>query len=61
MAKRIQYCFNCGEDLGIFELWPGDLPTCGKRECEREARYAREAEDAEARERAAYDNYDAYR
>lgn len=61
MAKKIQHCFNCGEELGVFELWPGDIEHCGKTECAREARYALQSQEADARERAREDDYDRYR
>ena len=41
MAKRKRCCEFCGEDLGEIEAWPGDMPTCGKPECER---YAQDSE-----------------
>lgn len=49
MAKeRMQYCFNCGAELGIYRPEPGDIECCGKRECMREMRdaYAQEREEA---------------
>lgn len=61
MAKKMQRCFYCGEDLGVFEAWPGDWLDCGKPECAREARYQQQADEAEARERAAEDNFERYR
>ncbi len=43
----MRHCFYCGEDLGRY--WAQDpLDTCGKAECNREARYA----DQEVREEA---------
>lgn len=48
--KTMHYCFNCGEELGMFEgkQRQRDMDTCGKQECDREARnYA-----AEEREQA---------
>jgi hypothetical protein len=42
MAK-MRYCFNCGEELGAYADYDR-LDTCGKRECEREARAIREEE-----------------
>lgn len=56
-----QYCFYCGEFLGDYKYYDGDIETCGKSECEREARFARQEQDAEAREQAERDNYDRYR
>lgn len=41
----MRHCFYCGEELGRY--WDKDpLDTCGKAECNREARYA----DQEIRE-----------
>lgn len=48
----MRYCCFCGDALGILTRaqWePTD--TCGKHECEQEARYAAEAERAEAHAR----------
>jgi hypothetical protein len=43
----MRHCFYCGEELGRY--WDKDpLDTCGKAECNREARYA----DQEIREEA---------
>jgi hypothetical protein len=58
MTKRMQHCFNCGEQLGIFDSWPGDLDICGKIECQREQTYAYRCRDAEAQEAAREDGYD---
>lgn len=46
---RMRHCFNCGEELGCYAEYE-PLDTCGKSECEREARYAREIERDEAHE-----------
>ena len=54
-----RFCFNCGESLGFIEnkYWDSrDRATCGKRECEREARYEEEAEREEAHEQLDRDN-----
>lgn len=59
--EKEQYCFNCGESLGIYRAYPGELQTCGKMECEREARNQERAEDEEMRERAATDHFNRYR
>jgi ribosomal protein S27AE len=48
-AKQ-RYCFNCGEDIGFYADYdPRD--TCGKQECDREARNAFAEEREEAHER----------
>ncbi len=46
---KMCHCFNCGKETGIHAYWEA-TDTCGARECEREARYARDAERAEAHE-----------
>jgi hypothetical protein len=48
--KKMRHCFFCGDELGLLASCDYDpLDTCGKQECEREAR-------AEAREQAFEDN-----
>jgi hypothetical protein len=45
----MRHCNNCGEELG--RSWHRDpYDTCGKRECEREARYQAQADREEAHE-----------
>ncbi len=61
MVKRMQYCFNCGEELGIYNKPFGDLDTCEKIECNRAERYAYREREKEARYQAEDDNYDRYR
>lgn len=61
MAKRMQHCFWCGEELGVYDAYPGDLDSCGKIECERETRYAQQVKDADAQNRAREDDCDRYR
>jgi hypothetical protein len=47
MTRRLRdvtrRCFNCGEELGAYANYDR-LDTCGKRECDREARAIREEE-----------------
>jgi hypothetical protein len=48
---KMRHCWFCGAELGVLSRkeWEfGD--TCGQSECEREARYQREIERAEAHE-----------
>lgn len=47
---KMQYCFNCGEELGPDTGWSHPLDHCGKPECAREARNAMETERSEAHE-----------
>ena len=60
MAKRMQHCFNCGEALGVYDSWPGEIEVCGSSECQREARYAEQSERAERYERASEDDFARY-
>jgi hypothetical protein len=39
--EQILHCEYCGADCGTGKRWPGDIVTCGQRECER---YARDCE-----------------
>lgn len=59
--KRMQHCFWCGEELGVYDSYPGDIEHCGKPECAREARYAIQEQNADARARAEEDHFDRYR
>jgi len=61
MVERMQHCFNCGDECGVFDNYHRDLVTCGKRECRREAREQARYEDDMARERAESDGYERYR
>lgn len=49
-APKMRHCFNCGAELGCYADYD-PLDTCGKRECEREAQDAMQAEREEAHER----------
>jgi hypothetical protein len=49
MTIRNRYCFNCGEFIGTYADYDA-LDTCGKPECEREARHEHERERQEAHE-----------
>ncbi len=48
MAPKMQHCFNCGAELGVYQHDRGDIECCGARECQREMRdaIADEREDA---------------
>jgi hypothetical protein len=48
MNKRY-YCFNCGEELPPSK-WHDRYDTCGKLECDREARHAMAEEREEEHE-----------
>jgi len=58
-AKRL-FCFWCGDDIGQNDGWSDGYEACGNRECEREARYAQQAERSDRQERAAEDDYSLY-
>ena len=59
--KKMQHCWYCGKELGVYDKYPRDRDTCGAKECEREARYDDQAERDAAAERAAEDDYRFYR
>lgn len=55
MKEQMQYCDWCGEELGVYKKYYGDVDTCGKLECQREMRYIiAEAEYNERSEREGY-------
>jgi hypothetical protein len=58
---KMQHCFWCGAELGVYESYPGDVEACGNAVCQREMRAEYRAMEDEKRERAAEDNYDRYR
>lgn len=52
MAIKERFCWHCGESLGEIDGRHCEPHmTCGKRECEREARDAEREERAQAHER----------
>ena len=59
--KRMQYCFNCGRKLGVYDKPYHDLDTCGNWECEKAAWEADMEREARIREEAERDSYDHYR
>ncbi len=61
MASKMQHCFNCGDECGVFDNYCRDIITCGKLECERVGREQARYEDDMAQERAADDYYGRYR
>jgi ribosomal protein S27AE len=61
MTAKMQHCFNCGAELGVFDAYHRDLQTCGEKECERAARDMERGEQEEAQYRAQEDNYERYR
>lgn len=47
-----RHCWNCGASMGFIEnKYYDSRDTCGKLECEREGRYAAEAERSELHHR----------
>ena len=62
MSKaKMQHCFNCGAELGVYVAYYGDLQTCGSVECGKAERKAYRAEDENAQYEAERDNFDRYR
>lgn len=59
MVKRMQRCFNCGEELGVYDNF-GELDHCGKPDCSREFRYMIECERADRRAAAEDDDFNRY-
>ena len=57
---KMQHCFNCGEELGVFVAYYGDVLTCGSPECDHEAREIYRARQEEAEEQAREDGYSRY-
>lgn len=48
---RERHCWNCGDSMGVIEdCYYDRTDTCGKSECEREARDERSSERDEAHE-----------
>jgi len=43
MTAKERFCPNCGDSMGFLD-YVDRFDTCGKRECEREARYEMQAE-----------------
>lgn len=54
MAK-MRHCFYCGEAIGEY-VDHDPLDTCGKQECEREARNEREQQRQDAHDRLDREN-----
>lgn len=56
----MQYCDYCGEELGVYERYPGEPESCGKPECNREIQAMQRAEREERQMRAEMDDYGRY-
>lgn len=56
MTAKRHFCFNCGEDLGVYEAYYGDVHNCGKAECNRAEQDMHRAEREEAHEKLDRDN-----
>ena len=56
----MQHCAWCGEELGVYRSYPGDVQSCGAATCERELRAMDRAAAEERYERAAEDGFNAY-
>lgn len=59
--EREQFCDWCGESIGFFTRYGREPQSCGQRECERECRDMERSAEADARERAAADDWERYR
>ncbi len=58
--EAMQYCVNCGAELGRYKHYHGDMESCGEPECRQELRAQYEMREAEARERAERDGFGLY-
>lgn len=59
-TPKMQHCWYCGAELGVYVKYYGDRDTCGKRECEREVQRSYQAERDERRHNAEDDDYMRY-
>lgn len=57
---KMQHCFNCGEELGVYVGTWGEPEVCGKSECQREARYQDQAAREQRQFDAAEDDFSRY-
>ena len=46
----IQYCAYCGDEMGVWNSFSTSYDTCGKRECDRDAKDCEEEERGRAHE-----------
>ena len=60
MAKKMQHCFNCGEDLGVYQSLANEIEVCGNAECQKEARDAYRQQRDERVQAAFEDDYMRY-
>lgn len=49
-SSKMQHCWYCGAELGVYVAYYGDRETCGETECVRAVRDAELAERDEAHE-----------
>lgn len=59
--EKMQHCFNCGAELGIYRSYYGEIETCEQPECQREMRNWYADKEASAREAAEDDDYSRYK
>ena len=59
--KKMQHCFWCGEELGIYDNFGWRFEHCQNQKCAEEARHAELSEQEELRHRAEDDEYERYR
>lgn len=58
---KMQHCFNCGAELGVYKRYLGDEPECcGSIECNRELRRSIADEREDRRYSAEEDDYRRY-
>ena len=60
MSKRMQHCYNCGAELGVYYQYPGDHDTCGDPECDKALRDDERAARSERQYEAEQDDYSLY-
>ncbi len=49
-TPKMQHCFNCGEELGVYVHYVHDIECCGAQECNREMQNIYQQERDEAHE-----------
>ena len=58
--EKEHFCFNCGESLGFYVGYHGDIDACGKPECLRAEREVHQQIQEEAQYAAEQDGYSRY-
>jgi hypothetical protein len=60
MSKRMQYCYACGKELGVYYLGSGEFDTRGNTECSKILREDMRASRDERQCEAERDDYQRY-